>query len=100
MKHKVRGILDHYRYVEADIIDTENGILIEILKVNEFYIKKEEILKDFINSIRELYDTNFNGYNKEDFVKETLLPRKEALQRKLEKIEFIEKIIFKDTRKD
>lgn len=100
MKHKVSSVLSPSQYVVADIIDTEGGIKIEVLEKKDVYCTEQEILESFINSIREQYDTRYRGYNKKEFLEETLLPRKEKLIEELEKIKFIEKIIHKDIRRD
>lgn len=82
----------------VDIIDTEKGIIIEILEGSKNLYEKNEILMKFINSIKERYDTGYKGFNEDEFLKETLLPKKEKLIAELRKIELIENIIGKNIR--
>lgn len=98
MKYKIFNFLFQSKYQEVDIINTENGIIIEILKDNGGYWSKEEVLRSFINSISDTYDLKYNGYNTEEFREEIIQPKLKELEEEYLRIKFIDEVLGKKIR--
>lgn len=98
MKFRMCNIATHLQYQDVDIINTENGIIIEILENHGGWWSKEEILKRFINSISGSYELKYDGYNADEFRKEVIQPKLRELEEEYLRIKFIDEILGKKIR--
>lgn len=100
MRYRISNVFSPYKYCEVDMRYTEDGVLIERTDRNEANYSDQEILESFINSIRDQYDMKYKGYNRDEYMKEVVMIKKEEVLKELEKIELIEKIIGMEIKGD